>query len=427
MKDNLKSVIYYALLAVSLIALSAVIMFRWSYAAGDREFPLPQEEIASPAPTAKPKPTPTPSPSPTPENKTALKLAVGGDLVIHSGINAEAETNGEYDFTPLLSDAAPIIQAADYAVCTLETTLDDGGEYSGYPLFISPVELASALADTGFDMLNTATEQCNDNGLIGISDTINFIEGAGLESIGTYRNRTDKEETCGVRIVEINGIRLGFMSFTYGTENYSDAYTYAISLYKKDGSVDYDALDASLNAAKALDSDITIVMMHWGNEYYTEPTAEQTELADYLFAGGADIIIGGHALMPQPMEKRTVADANGFARDCYLVYCTGNLLSCLDDHYTNLSSILTFDIEKDHNTGISVITSLQATPMVQLDRYKYDESADWRYRSIDIYSAMTAWENGDDRGFMTEEIYNDLQKALDDWNSIASLTVVEDD
>ena len=95
MKDNIRSAIYYALLAVSLIALSAVIMFRWSYAAGDREFPLPQEEIASPAPTVKPKPVPTPSPSPTPENKTALTLSVGGDLVIHSGINAEAETNGE--------------------------------------------------------------------------------------------------------------------------------------------------------------------------------------------------------------------------------------------------------------------------------------------------------------------------------------------
>lgn len=426
MKDNIKSAIYYALLAVSLVALSTVVMFRWSYAAGEREYPLPQEEIAAPAPSPSPTPAATPSPSPTPENKTGLTLAVGGDLVIHSGINAEAETDGGYNYTALLSDAAPIIQAADYAVCTLETTLDDGGEYSGYPAFITPVELASSLAETGFDLLNTATEQCNDNGLIGISDTINFIEGAGLETVGTFRSRVEKEETCGVKTVEINGIRLGFVSFTYGTENYSDAYTYAISLYKKDSEIDFDVLDASLNAAKALDCDITVVMMHWGNEYYTEPTAEQMELADYLFAGGADIIIGGHALVPQPMEKRTVTDANGFERECYLIYCTGSLLSCLDDQYTNLSSILTFSIEKDHNTGISVITALEAAPMLQLDLSKYAEAGDWRYRVLDINATMEAWKNGDDRGFMTEGIYAALQTALDDWTGIAALTTVED-
>ena len=58
----------------------------------------------------------------------------------------------------------------------------------------------------------------------------------------------------------------------------------------------------------------------WGTEFATQPTDQQYEIADFLFENGADIIIGGHCRVPQPMELRTVKDADGNERKGFICY-----------------------------------------------------------------------------------------------------------
>lgn len=121
--------------------------------------------------------------------------------------------------------------------------------------------------------------------------------------------------------------------------------------------VDYEMLDADMAAARALDTDIIAVVVHWGGEYVTGATQYQTSLADYFFEQGADLVIGGHPHVPAPMELRTIENEDGTTRTGFVCYCLGNLISCQTRPYTDLSAMVQMEITKDAETGEAYISS----------------------------------------------------------------------
>ena len=126
-------------------------------------------------------PEETPAESSTGANTTTATIAVGGDIVMHSGLNTEAlQSDGTYDYTPIFGVLPELVSGADYAVCSLATTLvESGSAYMAYPLFRSPTSVADAVASVGFDLVNTATSHLADAWKDGIDYTLNTLEGAG--------------------------------------------------------------------------------------------------------------------------------------------------------------------------------------------------------------------------------------------------------
>ena len=183
--------------------------------------------------------------------------------------------------------------------------------------------------------------------------------------------------------------------------------------------VDYEMLDADMAAARALDTDVIIVTVHWGAEYLTGPTQYQRSLADYLFAQGADIVIGGHPHVPEPMELRRVTDENGAGRTCFLVYSLGNLLSGQDRTYTDLTAMVSIELTKDPYTGETEITAAGYTPMIMVDLYDYGVTDQgWRCRLWDLRRAIADYESGDDRGVITPGMYNTNRYTYSDCERI---------
>ena len=123
------------------------------------------------------------------------------------------------------------------------------------------------------------------------------------------------------------------------------------------------------------DADAIAVFMHWGQEYATSPSAQQRELADFLFENGATLVLGGHVHVPQPMELRELPDG----RTGFLCYCLGNLISNQHDRYTNLTAAVSLELTKDSETGAVTVSDAEYVPMYMLHP---DASADATICSI---------------------------------------------
>ena len=139
-----------------------------------------------------------------------------GDIMGHSGqINSAQQADGSYDYEPTLKYIEPAFRSADIVVGNLEVTLA-GPPYTGYPAFSSPDALAYAYKNAGVNFLVTANNHSYDRGQKGMERTLDVIEGMYFNYTGTFKDSTDFREN-NPRMIEINGIRLAILNYTYGT------------------------------------------------------------------------------------------------------------------------------------------------------------------------------------------------------------------
>ena len=335
------------------------------------------ETAAAPAPV--PSPTPavvTPSPTPTPQPPTTATLAVCGDVMSHMPVTNDAwdETQGIYDYTPIFEAARPYVEGADYAVANLETTLSTEGPYSGYPAFRSPAALAEDLKELGFDLMLTANNHCLDRRYDGLVSTLDQLDQAGLAHVGTART-AEESGAANIHVADVGGISVAFLGYTYGTNGIPlpSGKEYAVNLFNTDymttlSTPDTQRLESDLAAARALDTDLIAVMIHWGVEYQTTQNSYQEELADLLIANGADLVLGGHSHVPQPIETRTVTAADGTQRTGFVCYSLGNFISSQVDPLTDTTAVLTLELTLDHETGEAGVTGWSYAPMLMVRR-----------------------------------------------------------
>jgi len=272
-----------------------------------------------------------------------------------------------YDFLPMMEAARPYVEGADFAVANLETTLAED-DYAGYPRFRTPDALAYGLKEMGFDLFLTANNHCMDAGFSGLCRTLDVLDQAGLAHVGT--SRTQEEAENGVVLADVGGISVAFLGYTYGTNAIplsADA-PWSVNLFNTDymttlSSPDIPRLLAGLEQAKALEPDLIAVMIHWGVEYRTKPNAYQEELADLLIANGADLVLGGHPHVLQPIELRTAADGDGKEHTGFVSYSLGNFISSQVADNTDVTAVLTLELTKDPAAGKTAVTGWSFVPM----------------------------------------------------------------
>ena len=408
-----------ALIAIAVLVVLAIVIIVSLSVGGEPDVSATPQATAGVTPSAAPSATPSEQPD-EPSSTTTAAIAVGGDIVMHTGLNTEAYSSGEYDYTPIFGVLPDLISNADYAVCSLVSTLADGGTYTAYPLFRSPTSIADAISSVGFDLVNTATSHLADSYKDGIDSTLDALDAAGLNHVGTYRTQEERDSSGNRTMVDINGISVAFLAYTCDTNNVPvSGFEYAASICATDyltggTEIDYELMDSNIAAAREAGAELVFVFMSWGTEFSTSPSDLQYEIADGLISAGADVIIGGHCRVPQPMEMRTVRLEDGTERTAFVCYSLGNLLSCQNDDYTDISAILNIEITRNDDTGETAVSGVSYRPIYMADLYDYGiNDYDWHYRVVDLHNAIAAWESGDDWGFMTEEIYTDMVIALE--------------
>jgi len=276
-------------------------------------------------------------------NETATIGAIG-DILIHDWVYEDAKTDSTYDFKPMLANVKGLMQKPDLLTANEETIL--GGVEMGissYPTFNSPQQVGDAFIDAGVDIVSTANNHSLDKGERGILAEIDYFNRVGLPYVGSFINSQDQQT---LRVKNVNGIKLAFLSYTYGTNGIPipSGKDYLVNI------IDKEKMKAEIQRAKKT-ADVVIMSIHWGTEYQRTPSLQQKELAQYLVNEGVDIIFGSHPHVLQPMEWLT--DKNG--QKSFVFYSLGNFLSGQMHDYKDIGGLATITINKSvGKSGVNI-------------------------------------------------------------------------
>ena len=273
------------------------------------------------------------------ESPKAELLFVGDAMQHQAQLDKALEIgNGKlYDYSECFTLISPIIQQADYSVCNLEVPLGGEGTYSGYPCFSAPDSYADALVEAGFDLILTANNHCLDRGDKAARRTLSVLDSLQVDHIGTYNDAIQRDSIVPF-IKDINGFKIAFLNYTYGTNGIEPREGTEVSLINK------DKISEEIQKSKEKGAEIIIITIHWGIEYVMRENHVQSDLAQFLIDEGADIIIGSHPHVVQPMK---IIHSNKFDKDVPVIYSLGNFISNMKTADTRGGAMVWVTIKRD--------------------------------------------------------------------------------
>ena len=176
----------------------------------------------------------------------------------------------------------------------------------------------------------------------GMKNTVGWIEQYGFAHVGAYRTQEERNTPV---VIEIGGVKFGFVAYTHSTntqERVCDeaAQVYGVPyLYKAD-------IEGDIQKLRAAGAEVVIAFPHWGDEYVREPDANQQKYCKRLAQAGADVILGSHSHTVEPMGFFDITDNSGKQKRVFAIYSLGNFLSSHTLQYTDSGIILDFTVQE---------------------------------------------------------------------------------
>jgi poly-gamma-glutamate capsule biosynthesis protein CapA/YwtB (metallophosphatase superfamily) len=312
---------------------------------------------ASACGTTAPGQGPAPAVSTPPARPASFSVVATGDVLIHQGRTmvggaaAAGRANGTgFDFSGVLIDVAPVIRAADLAICHLETPVaPPGGPFTGYPAFNVQPQILDALAGAGYDTCSTASNHSLDAGADGVVRTLDALDARGLGHSGTYRS---DEESRTPHITTVAGVRVAHIAWTYGLNGYREHDPWVVNDFDPAGPR-VDGMLADAARARRAGAEVVIASVHCCTEYKHDPNPAQLAIAAALLASpDVDLVLGHHAHVVQPFER-----INGK----WVAYGLGNHIAEQDPEPTNDSVIARFTFTRGPD-GRFTVTAAEAIP-----------------------------------------------------------------
>jgi poly-gamma-glutamate capsule biosynthesis protein CapA/YwtB (metallophosphatase superfamily) len=340
-----------------------------------------------------------------------------GDIIIHEPLFKTAYDSAEktFDFSPYFSMIKDSLSKADYTVGNVDGPMGGKGSrgYRFYPQFNTPPHLLYALKDCGVDMLTLANNHALDTYFDGLKRQIDNVEKVGIDHIGAYRTQ---EEYDTPKVVDINGIKVGFTNYTVSTNNLE---------YSSDKEATIYGLRTTRNSSPTKDiaalrnagAEFVVVYMHWGEEYERTVSGSQKDMARKLIAVGADMIIGGHPHVVQAIETVKAKGADGSTRSGLVVYSMGNFLSDQRARYRDSGIIFEFTLVDD-GSGVVRATSPRYVP-TYVWRVKKGDGYDYRVVACGETIENRPESMSDDVFKRVKQVWNELKALIGDKASIA--------
>lgn len=316
----------------------------------------------------------------TPEISTASVIAVGDNLYHGSLLETGQNESGEWNYDKIYQNVLDEVQAADVALIDQETVLtNDHSAISSYPSFATPTEVGDAIIKAGFDVIESATNHIDDYGYDYMAQTFEFwrTKYPTVPVLGIHETQEDADS---IKTMEVNGITIAFLDYTYGTNNSGagEGNEFMIDIFDK------DQIAAQIQKAKEI-SDCIIFVAHWGAEDETMPNEYEKQWAAFLMEQGVDVVIGGHPHVLQPYGR--MSDDKGNSMLIY--YSLGNFVSTQQELNELLGGMAKFTIQKtvlNGETTVEILTP-EVKPLVM--HYNHD-SGDYAVYMLEDYTEELA-------------------------------------
>ena len=252
------------------------------------------------------------------------KIIMVGDILLHTPVEESClQPDGSYDYDSLFSHTKEEIAAADLALVNQEVII--GGAdlgITGYPSFNADFSLCDSLAGAGFDIICHATNHAMDKGRKGLINCAKYWrENYPQITVLGIHDTADTSTSCGAEpvILDLPDMKIAVLNYTYGTNGIQlpDDMPYAVDLLNE------EQVAADIQRAEEL-ADFTIVCPHWGTEYRLTSDASQEKWTKIFAENGADLILGTHPHVIEPIEW--VTDEAG-EHEMLVYYSLGNFVN----------------------------------------------------------------------------------------------------
>ena len=288
-----------------------------------------------------------------------ITLMALGDNLIHMGIvRTGMLADGSRNYSFLFEGISSFLDKADIKMINQETPLA-GNElgFHGYPLFNSPTEIGDAIVNAGFNVVLHASNHSADQGISGLDNCVAFWRTYPEVLLTGIHEPAQSRE---IPLLTIKDKTFAILNYTYGPnygsapDNLASRMDILCNIDPQSKLIDFTTLNPQviedIKAAEEI-ADMVIVCPHWGTEYATTPSSYQEAFAKQMTEAGADVIIGTHPHVVQPV--RMIQADNGNTALCY--YSLGNYVSTQKNAQSMLEGMawVTFHVTEN---GISLST-----------------------------------------------------------------------
>lgn len=269
-----------------------------------------------------------------------MKLTFLGDIMCKASmLSSYKNSDGGYDFSSIFENVIELLKKSSFVCGNLETPISrDRNSYSTELYsFCTPIEFASSVKKAGVDFVSTANNHCLDRGIDGLYETINCLDEIGIKHTGVFKNKNQIP-----LVIEVEGIKIGLMSYTYGTNAFSNhnylkktdywrvnlfqnqemsswierlsqknqivyrCYNkilkilhhpnYALPIYeRRENRFNCRRrLIKQIKEMKVNNPDIIVMSMHTGGQYNKVASKDTVSLTEFLLSKGINIIAGTH-------------------------------------------------------------------------------------------------------------------------------------
>ncbi len=299
------------------------------------------------------------------ENK--IRIVAVGDNLIHERIyESGIDSNGNYSYEHLYTHIKDDIASADIAIVNEEGIfVKDHNDVSAYPTFGTPTEVGDALVDTGFDVVQHASNHAYDKGTAAITDTISYWKDnhPDIKMLGIHDSQKSADT---ISTISCKGVTFALLNYTSQLNVDADE---NLPSYMID-TLTFEKIEKDIKKAKEI-SDMTIALLHVGEEYANEPNKDQMDFLKYFLYAGVDIAICSHPHVLQNFE--TMRDENG--NEMLIYYSLGNFISTQKEPNCLLGGMADITLTKDPTTGEFSISDAAMIPLVTHYDYDTDEYA----------------------------------------------------
>lgn len=247
------------------------------------------------------------------EKISPVKVMFVGDLMLDRYNRQLLEKNGLGWF---LKEVGGIVESNDFNVANLEGVISDNGSFyesgdlwdeSILRFTFDPEKSLGLLEKNNFNLVNLGNNHTDDFDADGLGQTLANLDGS---NVGYFGDVSGKDINS--RIFEKNGMEIGFVSYNeFGGETVSQVIKRVEDFRNK--------------------VDFLVVYTHWGKEYELTENESQKQKAHAFIDAGADVVIGSHPHVVQPIEiyknKAIFYSLGNFIFDQYFSEDTKNMLA----------------------------------------------------------------------------------------------------
>ncbi|MBP3338572.1 MAG: CapA family protein [Lachnospiraceae bacterium] len=350
-----------------------------------------------------------PETTPEPFIAAEVNIMMVGDVLIHeTARDSGKKSDGTYNYDHFFRMITDELAWGDINIVNQEVIL--GGKDLGltcYPQFNGAYELGDSLANVGFNVVLHATNHTMDKWEKGVNNCIEFWKThPEVAVLGINETPEDAEE---IYVYEKYGIKIAILNYTYGTNGIPlpEDRPYLVNLLEEERVIN------DLKKAEEI-ADFTVVCPHWGSEYTHTPTEHETYWAEIFIENGADLIIGTHPHVIQPVEW--VESTNG--NKALVYWSLGNFVSNQDLSRTMLEAMAKVTVTNDRDGNV-FIKDYEVQPLV--NHYVRGEGKMCAYKIEDYNEDLASvnrihvWKDGSK---FSHQYCIDLAEEVfgDEWN-----------